>query len=801
MPVGRSAFSITRAFRAALPLTVIMTCSIAAGRGHAQTAPPPPPPKASPEQPDIIVTARRWGQAAIAAETELSEAEIRAYAADSIGELIGEIAPLIDGTGDDPAILVNGKRIGSPTEITDYPPEALNRVAILPPEAAARYGYPSEQRVVNLELKQKYASWDADAGVTVPTAGGRHSAQLSAGRTAIDGDTRWNAQVMASEETALLKSARDLPVRDDVLALLPTLQDGDGIDPNRFESVAGEGRSVNLNAGVNRPLGDFSVSLGINAGLTRGKQLIGLPIGSIVLPGAEPVTISRLLGRIALQSRQRTESLGATATLSGAVLGWQTSLSMSYAHSRSINIYDRGYDISAVQRLVDGGDPAFDPYGPWPVTPLLSDRTLSRTDILGASFNASRSVLDLPAGAVSASFTVNAARNRSRFTSESAGAVQRDRFGNDQLDGLWSFTIPVTSRALGVLAPLGDVALDLSAEVGTATGAPTRRKWNAGVRWVPFPFLDLRASIGRENAEPTFDQLRTPRIEIVSRVFDFARQEYVQPISIFGGNPDLEGGRIRSLSLNAMVRPFKGDLATFNIGYRKQVSEGGIASFPELTPDVEAAFPERIRRDADGRLLSIDARPINIAHDRMDLISSGLTLRHTTKSNAPDGAPPPDTFRPWTFSLSIIHNWQLSSETLIRPELPVLDRLRNSGQPRHNVSLNLVAGRPGLGATLNANWNAAARVQSGGAAAGAPEFRFAPLALFNLGFFVEPQHWRAVSEERNWASDLRISLDIQNVLNGYRKVSVLDGNTPRGYTRDEIDPLGRTIRLAIRKQF
>ena len=50
-------------------------------------------------------------------------------------------------------------------------------------------------------------------------------------------------------------------------------------------------------------------------------------------------------------------------------------------------------------------------------------------------------------------------------------------------------------------------------------------------------------------------------------------------------------------------------------------------------------------------------------------------------------------------------------------------------------------------------------------------------------------------------TNLRISLDVQNILNGFREVSVVGATTRRDLTRDEIDPLGRTIRLSIRKQF
>lgn len=754
----------------------------------------------------IIVTARRWGQADIASETDLDEDRIAAYGADTIGELVEDITPLIGGTRDTPILLINGRRIGSSTEITGYPPEALNRLAILPPEAAARYGYAAGQRVVNLELKKNFASTDVDAGFSMPFAGGRTSSQLSAARSIIDGDTRWNVQLRGSTDTPLLKSERDVPVRPDVAAILPLLEaaEGQAIEPNRFETLAAKTQSLNLNMGVVRPVGDFFLSLNANAGVNRSTQRTGMPLASIVVPAAGGrETLYRLVGDRALRSRQRSTNFSASASLSGAIAGWQTSFSASYSSSRNSNANDTGYDSGALQQRVDAGDPSFDPSGPWPFIPLLTDRNRSNSSIISATFSASRPIFKLPAGQANTSVTVDASRSRSRFRALAAasGAVSQDRFASSQLDGRWSLTVPVANRALGVLAPLGDLGVDLSLEVGKARRTRTRYKWDAGVRWAPLPFVDFRVSLGHENAEPLFEQLYGPRIEVITRLFDFAKQEYVQPISVFGGNPDLESGRIRNLSAGAMLRPFRGDLATFNVEYRRRVAQGGVASLPTLTPDVEMIFPERVTRDANGRLISIDARPVNISHDRTETITSGVTLLYTAKPEAPASEPLLLAGRrPWTFSLSIAHNWQLASEMVIRPGLPVLDRLRDSGQPRHNVTLNLVVGRRGMGASLNGIWNGRARIDSEDTAGGATEFRYPSWLQFNLGLFVEPEHWGA-SRERDWASNLRISVDVQNILDGFRKVSVRDATTRRELTRDEIDPLGRTIRLSIRKQF
>ncbi len=772
---------------------------------HAQQTPQTP---VGIEQDDpIIVTGRRWGQADIASERDLDEDRIGAYGANTIGELIGDIVPLIGGARGTPVLLVNGKRIGSATEITGYPPEALNRLAILPPEAAARYGYSAGQRVVNLELKKNFASTDAEAGFAVPLAGGRTNSQLSAARSVIDGDTRWNVQLRGSYDTPLLKSERDIPVRADVAAILPLLEasEAHSIEPNRFESLSAKAHLLDLNMGVVRPVGDFFLSLNANAGLNQNTQLIGMPLASLVLPSSRAGEIRYwLVGEHALESRQRSTNFGVSASLSGPITGWQTSVSVSYSNSHNNSFNDSGYDSSVLQQRVDAGDPSFDPSGPWPSMPLLTDRIRSNSRTLGASFSASRSILKLPAGEASMSVAANASQSRSRHSAlaASTGILSEGRFASGQLDARWSWTVPITSRALNILAPLGDLGLDLSLELGRASRTRTRYKWDTGVRWAPFSFVDFRASLGYENVEPLFEQLHGPRIELVTRLFDFAQQEYVQPISIFGGNPDLDGGSIRNLSISATTRPFEGDVATFNMEYRRRLAKGGIASLPTLTPDIEAIFPDRVVRDAGGRLISIDARPINISHDRTESITSGITLVYTARQKSPAGAPISlDGRRPWTFSLSFIHSWQLASEMVIRPGLPVLDRLRGSGQPRHNVSFNLVVGRRGMGASLNGNWNGAARVRSSDEVGGTTEFRYPSSVLFNLGLFAEPERWGRASQERNWASNLRLSLDIQNILNGFRKLSVPGATTRRELTRDEIDPFGRTIRLSIRKQF
>lgn len=798
------------AFAAGLLLTPSPACASAEAAEPASQSPPFQPtlnPVPPPDPDDaIIVTGKRWGQADIASERELDEDDIGAYGADNIGELVRDIAPLIDGSGDVPVLLVNGKRISDPSEITGYPPEALAKLAILPPEAASRYGYASGQRVVNLELKKHFVSWAADTGVTVPTAGGRYSAQLSASRSVIDRNMRWNASASLSRDTALLKSERDIPVSDHDVALGQSVVGGNApIDPHRFETLAASGRTARFNAGLTHPIGKFSGAFNIGASRTESNQLVGMPIASIFVPSSpNALMVSQRIRDAALESNQASTAFNMGASLSGPVAGWQTSLSVRYSRNSGSNLYERGYDASAVQHIVDGGTPGFDPFGPWPDLPLLADRTKTRSSNFGANLNISKPILTLPAGPMTTSLTVNASSYQSRTGTFSAsnGSGRLNRSRGRQADGQISFNIPVASRAQNILAPLGDISLDVSGAVRRASGAGTYYRLHGGARWSPFTFIDLRASVDHEHNEPAFDQLRGARMEIITRMFDFARQEYVQPLRIFGGNPDLRGGSRRTFALNAMIRPFKDDLATFNIGYQRNVARDGITAFPALTPEIEAAFSERVIRDASGRLVAIDSRPVNIAHDVNAQLSSGLALRWTEKAKTGDDAPPSSAiFKPWMVSATINHRWLLKSETLIRDGLPVIDQLNGSGQSRHSVNFQIVASKRGMGATLDGNWNASSYVRGGTAGSGMM-FRYPASTLFNLSLFAEPEHLLAVREGRWWASDLRVSLDIQNLLNGYRRMDYVGpGTPPKALSRDEIDPIGRTVRLTVRKRF
>src|SRR5690348_4364625 len=90
------------------------------------------------------------------AEAELDSAAVAAYGANTIGDLLTQLAPEVDNTEEGPIILVNGKPANGIRSVNDLPTEAIQSVQVLPPQAATALGYPPTRRVINVVLKQSF---------------------------------------------------------------------------------------------------------------------------------------------------------------------------------------------------------------------------------------------------------------------------------------------------------------------------------------------------------------------------------------------------------------------------------------------------------------------------------------------------------------------------------------------------------------------------------------------------------------------------------------------------------------------
>lgn len=802
---------------------------------------------ASRDDPDeIVVTANRRGEAKVAAETEFGEEEIAAQGADSIQDLLTRLAPFIDGSGEEPVILINGKPVGFDRSILSYPAEALDRFAVLKPEAAAQYGEAAGKRVVNLVLKKNFSMLNADAGADFATAGGQYGGTLSVRRTAISGDTRWNAQARVGADSAFRKTARNIPPRDGIFDSVGFISAPDGgeidpalslaagqvvtaaaippgaltgipglddfaatagalhpVDPNRYETLQSSRRNAGLNIGVTRPIGNFSASLNLNATRSSSDGERGLPMASVLLPAGhrsspfvDDVALTRpFAGERPLRNENNSTSLGASLTLNGNIGDWQTSLAASYSRNRADNFVENGIDIARVQQLIDTADPDFNPYGVWDEGLMIATRSRTKGENLSARFNVRKTIVDLPAGPLAWNLTANTGRNRTqnRQFDASGKLIAASNLTRNQLRGQMSVSVPISRNGGAGAGWLGDLTVDLTASAQTMTNSRPQKGFGGNVSWSPWPIIQLRGTIDLTENAPSFDQLDAPIVTTVNRIFDYARQEIAEPVWITGGNPDLKRGRRQRLTLAAMVRPLGNEVLTINLGYRQSVAKGGLAAFPELTPAIEAAFPERVTRDAGRRLVAVDARAINIARDTSADLSTGVALRLALGGGDGRGGTAGD---PLQLNLSVDHNMRLKNELLTRPGIPAIDQLRAGGQSRRSLSFQASIGKRGIGGNLSGSWSSPGRLR------GRDEvFVFKPPLKLNLSAFIEPDRLFAIPGKNGLVNGLKLSVDINDLLSSYRRVTREDGTVPAGYSRNEIEPLGRTVRLTARKKF
>jgi len=845
-----SALAVKQVLRVVLSLSVVHGSDVCAQSDKggvaaeqvSKEAAPPGVIRPSNDPDEVVIIGQRYGDAKVGAETEFSEDEIASHGADSIQDLLTRLQPFTGDGEDEPVLLINGKPAGFDRSVLGYPAEALDRLAVLKPEAAVQYGHASGRRVVNLVLKKHFSSLNADAGSNWATGGGQYGGSLSAARVAIDGPMRWNVQARLAYDSALRKSARNIPPRagvfdgtgyvsapgggeiDPALSLAAgaivttagfpasaasqtlaladfavTAGDTNAVDPNDFETLLPSRRNLSLNLGVTRPVGAFSASLNVNASSSASRGTRGLPKASIVVPAGSPwspfggdVILTRpfAAGR-ALRSDNDSNTLGVSLTLGGTIGGWQTNFSAGYSRSWAHNLLESGTDAAWAQQRITAGDTDFNPYGRWSDRLLLARRNRSHGENISARANVRKNIVNLPAGPLVANLSVNASQSRTEtWQSDNLGApAALTRTARGLADGAVALSVPISRRGEGEVLFLGDLSIDLNAGTQALTGNRLQKRYGGDVNWSPVRILQLRGSIDHAEAAPTLEQLDGPLVTTINRIFDYARGEIAEPVWITGGNPALGRGSRQHLALNAVVRPLGDQTLSLNIGYRQSVAKGGVAGFPELTPVIEAAFPERVTRDGAGRLLAVDARPINIARDTDAELTSGIALRLPTRKAAP-------AVNAMQLTFALRHQWRLKSELLTRPGVPAIDQLTQSGQSRHSLSLQATAGKRGLGATVTGNWSSASRVSNGDRL-----FDITPPITFGLSMFLEPGHLSRQTGKGGLMHSLRISLDVQNLFNGYRRVRLEDGSIPAGYSRDEIDPLGRVIRLTLRKRF
>jgi len=825
--------------------------------GVIQTAPAQAaPPQQAPQQPvataesdpdafelDTVTTtaARPRGSvnSDIPPDITLTPEQIQAYGASSIAELLTYLEPLTRssrGRADgQPVLLVNGRRISGFREIQGVPPEAIERMEILPEEVALQYGFRADQRVVNFVLKNDFRSTTGEVSGRMPTQGGRTTTEIKGNFLSISGPTRWSVDAEHERSTPLYESERDI-VRERAPG------DPGTEDIGAYRTLLAQSERSTVRGTLKRDLNSttqatFSGSLEDRS----SRSFNGLPGLALTVPAGNPFSSSpanepvfRFLDAPGALGRQTDSLTSGLGVLFDGFLGenWRWTLSGNYDRVDSDTVTGRGFAAMPFQARLTANDPTANPFGP--LTPadftrLPDDTANSVSQVLATELVLNGDVYRLPAGGVSSTFKFGADTRSLDSTSVRSGVTTERSQSRDRANGQASFSIPIASRRQDVLPALGDLSANFNVGYEELSDFGGLSTVGFGFNWSPIEPLSLSLSYTNENGAPSISQLNDPTIFNPNvPVFDFATGQTVLVTRIDGGNAALDADSREVWKLGFNLKPWSETDLRFSSTWTYSLTEDAIASFPTLTPGLEAALPDRFVRDAGGNLVSFDARPLNFARFERQDIRSGFNYSRAFGTPSPTAAAQPG--RPGggvrgggggqmmrmgggggrgggmqpgqgRFNLSVYHTWRLQDEILIADGLPILDLLDGAatgsrgGSPRHEIQAQGGVFRNGMGAFVRANWRDSTRVDGGTG----PDVTFADQTTVNLNVFIDMNSRTSWVERFPWLAGSRINLGVQNLFDSRPEVTSGTGDLPLNYQPDYLDPQGRVVSLTLRK--
>lgn len=573
-----------------------------------------------------------------------------------------------------------------------------------------------------------------------------NAARPTAGGTStLIGDLRRSAISDNNTDQMGVRGSRDTALRAGERS--QSVQPGAGTDGVTLRPASD---TLGANLALTRALGGWSSSLGANARRQDSRSVV-------------------LIDEDAVVNRNRTNNLSLTAGLSGELRGW------------------------AVQLAANGQLAQSDQDG------LLDSRSRNWSGALNLAAN--RRVLDLPAGPL----TTNVSGQVSHVRSLVRRPDDRTTVSTTAGDLRGGVSIPLLKPATdpGRRVNLGSASLSLGAAVRGDDNAGRGGGLNAGLAWSPVPKFRFNGAWSTSTDTPSDRQRFDPvSYGYPSVVYDFRTGESVEILPILGGDPDLRSPTSDQLSLSTSVGPFTSWAVFGGIDLQRTRASDAIGVLPVPTPEVEAAFPERFHRDGDGRLISIDQRPINLSASRGDTLSSNLAFSVPVGSQ---GGATPAVVR-----VSLNHSWKLRSTTLIRDGLPEMDRLSGDGggMSRHEISV-LVDGRRGpWGINASARWASGYRIRRDIGVDGSGDLRVAEFASVDLRLsyllqrtVVSKADEAGGAERARRTGGAQFGLEILNLFDARPGFRLADGSLPSGYRRDQQDPIGRTIRFTLKQRF
>ncbi len=716
---------------------------------------PAPAPTETPA--DIVIEGKRLDERSIVGTSPplavLDAAALQALGTTSLAEMLKKLQSLTRSSSGEPSIfLLNGRRISGFEEMQDIPQEAVEKFELLSEADATRFGYPPTRRVANIITKKHFRSLELEQQTNTTTEGGGTGIMTRTAVTRLDGPSRLTLGARGERRLAITEAQRDL----DPLAGLTS------------RSIAAASRTIRGNAAWAVPLGR-TTSLSVSGSTERHADLslLGVTIGSPD-PARQRSVIGTTTGGVAVN---------------GTLGGW-TWNGTGTATSLTATVTSQG------------GEPS------------RAFRTRSTTRTLATKLVANGPLVRLPAGDATLVVALDGDDSRSRRAGSSGDAARI--FGRQTGAATVTASLPITSVRDDVLPMLGDVTATATGGIGHVTGGGTYPRVAATLGWQPVRAVRVGATIDRKQTPPSVNQLFDP-VRSFPNVpyFDNLTGQTVLVDVIGGGNARLAPERQQRNAVDLTLKPFAKRELTLALTYATTDIIDQAISVSRPTPRVEAAFPALFTRDNNGRLLSVDSRPVNLARERRRELTANLfwagPLGPQPAPPAPPtaGASPPTRppREPFFLFANISPTLRLADRLVLADGQPALDLLDgdafggNGGQPRFEGNVYTSLSRGGIAGGFDLQWRAGTRVRSELAAA---DLRFDSLVTVGA-YLIAPL--AKITGGQHWGKAVHIALNARNLFNERQRVRDRDGVTPIGLRPAYLDPFGRSVMVTLRSLF
>lgn len=717
------------------------------------------------ERDEIVITGKRLTAPKVedfAPVVSLDTADVGLMSYDTVGEVIDEAISMSGSEAPQMVFLVNGKPGMHPQVFRQFPAEAVERVDVLPPGAAGPLGYPANATVINTILKDNFHALTAEGAATVPANRVNASGELE-----LSDARSWGNKLLLTDlkvtDQSMVTESEALGCPDTAIASCD--------EDSPFRSVVAEETGVEAGVAAAGYLAGFAFSGFGRVSQTEGTDLLGLfpgdtPSGIILDRDSETVsaglTVYRQFGERFFTAETEVSRADSTGETSGTPF--------------AIADYDRT------------------------ATTFKSELELSSP------------VWRIPAGQIRANGSVSF---ESRETENTTGADDTESTVSTditRLDG--GLYIPLTKSG-PQMGPWGGSGLNLRAFGTEQSGSDGSQGLEASLRLRANDKVTLSLSLETEDTAPSFDQLDDAARSVPNmRFYDYRNGETVEVTSTYGGNTGLTGQSRDTFEASVNLTPVKDRSIFARFAYKSEKREDLIRGSLPNGPFTEDAFPDRFVRDDESNLVSVDLRPVNLAAEETQELTTFMTFRKGGgggwggrggggRGGPPMGGRPGGPGGPGggeqrgkEFRVQVWHSWTIEDSLQLSDSQPFQDAVLVEGggsTPEHRMSLALIGSNPTLTGRLNFYYQSERDGTAGGTLEGLHYEAFTTLGA-ELDINLDKPFGKAFDKTR-------LSFEFDNILDEKGRITDRNGVIPEGYEPDLRDPLGRRVTVKLRRQF